>query len=329
MAYTNEALGKALEDLTAAYQHFLDKAKDAAMAALSGTVIAQMKQDAKEHIVSELAAQKTALKKAIDAAKAALKKMHEKAAGDFSQSVTDASAAFNKEALKQQKELTLLITAAENALNEKRSAVLQEIKTASEKERLELEKIKGEIDAAVRDLYEVCPSSAEEKIKTVNIGDFTLKNGIKICVKFTNGNTADAPRLNVNGTIDKPITMDGQPVYTGCFDAGGVYEFVYDGTNWECLSGVVRTKNFGKSAGYVKYRNGLLIQWGAVVINNTSFSYPLAFTTAAYGAIVVHTNGDYDAYVTKATFGLQNCFAYLGKHGRSFDGSGTYIVIGF
>lgn len=329
MAYTNEALGKALEDLTAAYQHFLDKAKDAAMAALSGTVIAQIKQDAKEHIASELAAQKSALEKAIETAKIALRN-----------SAIEADTTLKQAAEAKKSELAALITAAENALNEKRSAVenalnekgsavLQEIKTVSEKERLGLEKIKGEIDAAVRDLYEVCPSSAEEKIKTVNIGDFTLKNGIKICVKFTNGNTADAPRLNVNGTIDKPMTMDGQPVYTGCFDAGGVYEFVYDGTNWECLSGVVRTKNFGKSAGYVKYRNGLLIQWGAVAINNTSFSYPLAFTTAAYGAIAVHTNGDYDAYVTKATFGLQNCFAYLGKHGRPFDGSGTYIVIGF
>ena len=145
MAYTNEALGKALEDLTAAYQHFLDKTKDAAIAAIGDTVIAQIKQDAKEHIASELAAQKTALKKAIDAAQAALKKMHEKAAGDFSQSVTDASAAFNKEALKQQKELMLLITAAENTLNEKRSQILQEIKTASEKEQAHLEKIKETI----------------------------------------------------------------------------------------------------------------------------------------------------------------------------------------
>lgn len=145
MAYTNEALGKALEDLTAAYQHFLDKTKDAAIAAIGDTVIAQIKQDAKEHIASELAAQKTALRKAIDAAETALKKMHEKAAGDFSQSVTDASAAFNKEALKQQKELTLLITAAENALNEKGAAALQEIKTASEKEQAHLEKIKETI----------------------------------------------------------------------------------------------------------------------------------------------------------------------------------------
>lgn len=145
MAYTNEALGKALEDLTAAYQHFLDKAKDAAMAALSGTVIAQIKQDAKEHIASELAAQKSALEKAIETAKIALRN-----------SAIEADTTLKQAAEAKKSELAALITAAENTLNEKRSAVenalnekgsavLQEIKTVSEKERAHLEKIKETI----------------------------------------------------------------------------------------------------------------------------------------------------------------------------------------
>lgn len=108
MAYTNEALGKALEDLTAAYQHFLDKAKDAAMAALSGTVIAQIKQDAKEHIASELAAQKAALEKAIETAKIALRN-----------SAIEADTALKQAAEAKKSELAALITAAENTLNEK------------------------------------------------------------------------------------------------------------------------------------------------------------------------------------------------------------------
>lgn len=134
MAYTNEALGKALEDLTAAYQHFLDKAKDAAMAALSGTVIAQIKQEAKEHIASELAAQKAALEKAIETAKIALRN-----------SAIEADTALKQAAEAKKSELAALITAAENTLNEKRSQILQEIKTASEKEQAHLEKIKETI----------------------------------------------------------------------------------------------------------------------------------------------------------------------------------------
>ena len=134
MAYTNEALGKALEDLTAAYQHFLDKAKDAAMAALSGTVIAQIKQDTKEHIASELAAQKSALEKAIETAKIALHN-----------SAIEADTTLKQAAEAKKQELAALIMAAENALNEKRSQILQEIKTASEKEQAHLEKIKETI----------------------------------------------------------------------------------------------------------------------------------------------------------------------------------------
>ena len=134
MAYTNEALGKALEDLTAAYQHFLDKAKDAAMAALSGTVIAQIKQDAKEHIASELAEQKGVLEKAIETAKIALRN-----------SAIEADTALKQAAEAKKSELAALITAAENTLNEKRSQILQEIKTASEKEQAHLEKIKETI----------------------------------------------------------------------------------------------------------------------------------------------------------------------------------------
>ena len=134
MAYTNEALGKALEDLTAAYQHFLDKAKDAAIAAMSDTVIAQVKQDAKEHIASELAAQKSALEKAIETAKIALRN-----------SAIEADTTLKQAAEAKKSELAALIPAAENTLNEKRSQILQEIKTASEKEQAHLEKIKETI----------------------------------------------------------------------------------------------------------------------------------------------------------------------------------------
>ena len=72
MAYTNEALGKALEDLTLAYNNFIEKAKEAAIAAMGDTVIAQIKQDAKDHISAELASQKAALEQAIENAKIAI-----------------------------------------------------------------------------------------------------------------------------------------------------------------------------------------------------------------------------------------------------------------
>lgn len=116
MAYTNEALGKALEDLTAAYNNFITKAKEAAIAAIGDTVIAQVKQDAKEYIASELAAQKDKLEKAIETAKIALHN-----------SAIEADTTLKQAAETKEQELAALITAAENAIETKLTLANQQI----------------------------------------------------------------------------------------------------------------------------------------------------------------------------------------------------------
>ena len=116
MAYTNEALGKALEDLTASYNNFITKAKEAAIAAIGNTVIAQVKQDAKEYIASELAAQKDKLEKAIETAKIALHN-----------SAIEADTTLKQAAETKKQELASLITAAENAIENKLTLASQEI----------------------------------------------------------------------------------------------------------------------------------------------------------------------------------------------------------
>ena len=116
MAYTNEALGKALEDLTAAYNNFITKAKEAAIAAIGNTVIAQVKQDAKEYIASELAAQKDKLEKAIETAKIALHN-----------SAIEADTTLKQAAETKKQELASLITAAENTIETKLTLANQQI----------------------------------------------------------------------------------------------------------------------------------------------------------------------------------------------------------
>ena len=116
MAYTNEALGKALEDLTAAYNNFITKAKEAAIAAIGNTVIAQVKQDAKEYIASELAEQKDKLEKAIETAKIALHN-----------SAIEADTTLKQAAETKKQELAALITAAENTIETKLTLANQQI----------------------------------------------------------------------------------------------------------------------------------------------------------------------------------------------------------
>ena len=158
---------------------------------------------------------------------------------------------------------------------------------------------KAEVDAAIRFVsgYGVSATERTNTEKTVEIEGVELVAGRRICVKFTYGNTASEPTLNVNNLGAKPITMDGQPVYTGCFDDAGVYEFMYDGAGWECISGVVRARSFGENAGYIKYRNGLLIQHLKTGYQQASIyvSFPVAYKSfcVAVGNILTSVAGSF------------------------------------
>lgn len=82
--------------------------------------------------------------------------------------------------------------------------------------------------------YGVSSSTASATAKTVTInysGALSLFTGLTIRVKFTNGNTASSPTLNVNSTGAKAIKSYGTTAAT-TWVAGQVIEFVYDGTNW-------------------------------------------------------------------------------------------------
>ena len=119
MAYTNEALGKALEDLTVAYNNFIEQAKNAAIAAMGDTVIAQIKQDAKDHISAELASQKAALEQAIENAKIAINNSSTQAHTTLQQAAATASGELTAAAEAKKLELSALIQTAEEALQEK------------------------------------------------------------------------------------------------------------------------------------------------------------------------------------------------------------------
>lgn len=82
--------------------------------------------------------------------------------------------------------------------------------------------------------YGVSSTAAATAAKTVTIdfsGTLSLYTGLTVRVKFTNGNTASAPTLNVNGTGAKTITAPGRAL-SALWMAGEVLDFTYDGTNW-------------------------------------------------------------------------------------------------
>ena len=90
--------------------------------------------------------------------------------------------------------------------------------------------------------YGACDTVASTAAKTVSLSNYSLVTGSRIVVKFTVTNTAANPTLNVNNTGAKPIVYRGSAISAGYLAANRVYEFVYDGTNWN-LMGDLDTNN--------------------------------------------------------------------------------------
>lgn len=86
--------------------------------------------------------------------------------------------------------------------------------------------------------FGTCSTAAGTAAKTVSLTGFNLVAGARVMVKFTVTNTAANPTLNVNGAGAKSIFYRGSAIAAGYLAAGRVYEFVYDGTNFEFVGDI-------------------------------------------------------------------------------------------
>lgn len=95
--------------------------------------------------------------------------------------------------------------------------------------------------------YGVCSTAAGTAAKTVSIdysSSLSLFAGMTVRVKFTNGNTAANPTLNVNSTGAVAIMTHGtQAATSGAWDSGAVVILTYDGTYWQ-ISGSSQSSPF-------------------------------------------------------------------------------------
>ena len=89
----------------------------------------------------------------------------------------------------------------------------------------------GAIIAIGSSAYGTCSNNSSDTGKTAALPDFVLREGTTLHIKFTNGNTASSPTLNVGGTGAKPlIGSDGTALSN--IEAGAILTLTYDGTNW-------------------------------------------------------------------------------------------------
>lgn len=90
--------------------------------------------------------------------------------------------------------------------------------------------------------YGTCSTAAGTAAKTVSCSGFTLATGARIAVKFTVTNTAtnSSVTLNVNNTGAKNIHYRGSGTAwsNGVLAANRIYEFVYDGSQYEFIGDI-------------------------------------------------------------------------------------------
>jgi hypothetical protein len=83
--------------------------------------------------------------------------------------------------------------------------------------------------------YGTCATAAATVEKVVALTGFALATGARVVVMFTVTNTAANPTMNVNSSGAKAIYYRNAAITAGALAANRVYEFVYDGTQWELI----------------------------------------------------------------------------------------------
>ena len=97
--------------------------------------------------------------------------------------------------------------------------------------------------------YAECSTAAATAAKVVTLSGFNLVTGARVTVKFTVTNTAASPTLNVNSTGAKAIKYRNGNISAGYLAANRVYEFVYDGADYELIGDINTDSNTTYTAG--------------------------------------------------------------------------------
>ena len=90
--------------------------------------------------------------------------------------------------------------------------------------------------------YGTCSEASNVAAKTVSASGYSLDTGSRILVKFTNTNTASNPTLNVNSTGAKSIYVNGSSVEPYRIQGGMIYEFCFNGTQYDLIDGKTSAK---------------------------------------------------------------------------------------
>jgi hypothetical protein len=153
-------------------------------------------------------------------------------------------------------------------------------------------------------------SSDFSGVYTVNCSNFVLVNGVELLVTFTNAQTySGQPKLNVAGTGNIPVTIQGVAGGINCFVASGSYRFKYDSSlnTFDCINSPLISRPVGS------------LYWSsnstspAILFGGTWEQIKDKFIYAAGTYSAGTTGGTSTGTVTLTTANLPNHYHYLNK----------------
>ena len=151
-------------------------------------------------------------------------------------------------------------------------------------------------------MVHTCYTDSATAAKTVSIPEFTLTQGACIRVEFTNGNSAEQPRLKVNSNDALPIYTNKQGnlnFIVKDWDAGISMTLMFKGDSFVVLGNpIVKselnlvTAGSGAVRNFIRYASGLLVQWGTVIVNGLTQQPIEAYSGASsYSLLATPSDG--------------------------------------
>ena len=150
--------------------------------------------------------------------------------------------------------------------------------------------------------YCTCSTAVGTVAKTASLSSYSLSTGGIVAVKFTNGNTASKPTLNINSKGAKAIYYNGAALTdTGLIQAGDIVTFIYS-SYYHIISidkaGVIKTATTAAStlshSGTFTAITGLAIDGYNITPTTTTYTLPADNNT-------VYTHPTYTARTGKPT----------------------------
>ena len=148
----------------------------------------------------------------------------------------------------------------------------------------------------------ICSTDASVQDKVINLPGLTLTTGMTVNVFFSNGNSAENPRLKVNSNDAIPIYINKQGnlnFIVKDWEAGISMTLMFKGDSFVVLGNpIVKlglnlvTAGSGAVRNFIRYASGLLIQWGTVITNGLTEQQIEAYTaSSSYSLLATPSDG--------------------------------------